>query len=284
MKIKISKYLILSLILLTLVPTILAAPSNASIGAKESLDQARLDIKEMKSRNISIIRVTELHDEASQIFTAQQALDRLKKNSNYKLVNEYSMDIHLIKGIAFRAKDELVIFNEAYSDASKEINLSVMDKEHNAILISFSEERFEDTLELINLGYDRLSEVQSSQTTTRLFYTTVKNTFKNFLINNWKKLVLSSITLLIIIFIFWKTISKFRIRIKLNYLILQKTTIKNLIKKMQHNYFRKKDLSEIEYGIKSKTFGEMIREIDRKIMILKTNILKINKKVSKIKK
>jgi len=47
---------------------------------------------------------------------------------------------------------------------------------------------------------------------------------------------------------------------------------------MQEGYFKTKKLSESEYNIKLKKFKELIRDIDRQIMVLKEDMFKFEKK------
>ena len=68
------------------------------------------------------------------------------------------------------------------------------------------------------------------------------------------------------------------LRIRFNNLIIQKKAINKLLKNMQESYFKTKKLPESEYNIKLKKFKELIRDIDRQIMVLKEDIFKISKK------
>ena len=67
-------------------------------------------------------------------------------------------------------------------------------------------------------------------------------------------------------------------RIKLNNLFIQKRAINKLLKNMQEGYFKTKKLSKSEYNIKLKKFKELIRDIDRQIMVLKEDMFKFEKK------
>jgi hypothetical protein len=253
-------------------------PSNESLQAKESLAQAEKDIFEMTNKNISINRVNETYQEALQLYSAQSALEEKGSKANYKLIIEYALEISSIKENSLEVNDELKIFVETYQEAEKTTNLSEMQEDYNNILASFQDERFEDTLELINQGYDRISEIQSSQTALNSFYTATSKTIKNFFIKNWVKiLIICSITLLIILF-FWNNIKKLRMRMKFNYLTTQKKALNTLIQNMQNSYFKTKKLSEAEYTIKLKKFKELIRDIDRQIMVLKEEMFKTRKR------
>lgn len=252
--------------------------SNESIQAKESLAQAEKDIFEMMKKNISINRVNETYQEALQLYSAQFALEEKGSKANYKLIIEYASEIGSIKENALEANDELKIFVETYQDAEKTTNLSEMQDDYNNILASFQDERFEDTPTLINQGYDRISEIQSSQTALNSFYLATSSTIKNFFRENWLRiLIILSLTLFFVL-IFWNNLKKLRMRMKFNHLMTQKKALNTLIQNMQKSYFKTKTLSETEYTIKLKKFKELIRDIDRQIMVLKEEMFKVKKK------
>jgi hypothetical protein len=252
--------------------------SNESIQAKESLAQAEKDIFEMMEKNISINRVNETYQEALQLYSAQFALEEKGSKANYKLIIEYVSEIGSIKENALEANDELKIFVETYQDAEKTTNLSEMQDDYNNILASFQDERFEDTPTLINQGYDRISEIQSSQTALNSFYLATSSTIKNFFRENWLRiLIILSLTLFFVL-IFWNNLKKLRMRMKFNHLMTQKKALNTLIQNMQKSYFKTKKLSETEYTIKLKKFKELIRDIDRQIMVLKEEMFKVKKK------
>ena len=252
--------------------------SNESIQAKESLAQAEQEIIEMTERNIPINRVNETYNEAMQLYSAQLALEEKGGKANYKLIRSYTSDINSVKKTAIQASDELKIFKETYEEAKKHANLSEMNEEYDSIIMSFEDERYEDTLELIKKGYDRISEIQSSQTALNSVYLATTKTIKNFFIKNWLKLTIICSIAFFLILIFWNNIKKLMIRIKFNNLIIQKKAINKLLKNIQESYFKTKKLSESEYNIKLKKFKELIRDIDRQIMVLKEDVFKIKKK------
>jgi len=252
--------------------------SNESVQAKESLSQAEKDITEMAEKDIPISRVNETYQEALQLYSAQLALEEKGGRADYKLVISYTSDINSVKKTAIQARDELIIFKDTYEEAEKHANLSEMQEEYNSILLSFKDERFEDTLELIKKGYDRISEIQSSQTALNSLYLATSRSIKNFFIKNWIKITIFCSVILFLILIFWNNFKKLMFRIKLNNLFIQKRAINKLLKNMQEGYFKTKKLSESEYNIKLKKFKELIRDIDRQIMVLKEDRFKFEKK------
>jgi len=275
-----------SILILILVLPLISALSDESIQVEQLIIQANEDIKEMVLEGIPTTRVNESYQEAVQIYSAQLFLEKMGRRAEYKTVTEFTSKINLIKKNSLKANDELRVFKEVFNNAKEEINLSEMYEDYDKVVLSFEEERFEDTLTLINEGYETLSEVQASQTTLKLFYLTTSKTIKNFFINNWLKLIIIAVVVLFAFLIFKTTLSRLRIRIRLNYIVLRKNTLNKLIKGMQFNYFRKREMSKVEYDIKLKKFTEMIRDIDRQTMILKEKIfvLKKEKPLIKLKK
>jgi hypothetical protein len=253
--------------------------SNESIQAKESLAQAEKDIIEMTEKAIPINRVNETYQEALQLYSAQLALEEKRGRADYKLVMSYVSNINLIKKTAIQSSDELTIFKETYEEAEKHSNLSEMQEEYDLIIQSFKDERFEDTLELIKKGYDRVSEIQSSQAVLNSLYLATSRTLKNFFVNNWLKITIICSIAFFLILIFWNNIKKLMFRIKFNNLLIRKRAINKLLKSIQESYFKTKKLSESEYNIKLKKFKELIRDIDRQIMVLKEEVFKFKKKI-----
>lgn len=255
-----------------------SAYSNESIKAKALIDQASSDMQDMISKQIPVSRANESLQEAIQIYAAQLALEDTKGNADYKLVEDYASTVSAIKANATKANDELKIFLASYNDAKKDTNLSAMDDTYNAIIASFNEQRFEDTLTLIDKGYTQISDIQSSQTSLKLFYETTSRSIKQFIQDNWKTISITLAIIIIILAISCTSIRRFRVRSKINHLTLQKATLNELIKKMQTEYFKSKKISETEYQVKTKRFKEMIRDVDRQIPLLKEKLFKLEKK------
>ncbi|MGY4884816.1 MAG: hypothetical protein ACP5NZ_04535 [Nanobdellota archaeon] len=254
--------------------------SNESMQAKDALVQAEKDISEMLSKGIGVLRVNETYQEAYQTYLAQVALEEKMGRANYENVIKDCEEINSVKETSLEANDELTIFIRNYQEAEKEANLSEMQVEYNAIITSFNEERFEDTLKLINQGYQRVSEIQSSQTAMNSLYLATSRTIKNFFIKNKIKIAVTLAVILLLVLIFWNTLTRLDMKRKLNNLIIRKKAVNGLIKEMQDNYFKKRNISESEYLTKLKKFEELIRDIDRQTMVLKEEMLKMNMKIN----
>lgn len=269
----------ISLLVITLLisPSILAAPTNESINAKNAIDLAKQSVLDMQARNIPTKRVNDSLQQAIQIYAAQQALEQLNQDADYKLVMKYTSDVESIKEVSFKAKDELKIFDDSYNAVKKDSDLSSLDKQYQDIHISFNEERFEDTLDLINKAYTSISDLQARQTAVRLFYDSTSRTLKNFFIQNWLKLLIGVIVILVGSLLSWKGISRYLVNRKLRNLDFQKEGLGKLIRKIQGDYFTLGKISENEYTTKLETFREMIRDIDRQVPLLREQLAKLKK-------
>lgn len=270
------KYKFLFLIIILLIIPNVQSISEKAINASIAIEEAKESINFMIEREIPINRVNESLQETIRLYEGELALERLNQNYKYDKIYEKVKEINSIKEASIKAADELKIFQETYEEYSLEINLSGMDKEYNEIIKSFQEERFEDTLPLIDIGYDKMSEVQSQQTTLRLFYDATSKNIKLFLKNNWLKILITGIVLILFLLFSRKAISKYFTYKKVEELNNRKIVLHELIKKIQRDYFDKTTISEDEYSIKLNKFTEMLRDIDRELPLLREEMIKLN--------
>ena len=252
--------------------------SNESVNAKIEIDKIEVGMAELQSRDIPVNRINESYQEVLQLYSAQMALEASRKSGDYDLIMEYVLEIEKIKEDALRADDELEIFLETYDSIGKESDLSEMDEEYSEVIVSFSDERFEDTLELINSGYSRISEIQSSQTAMNLFYSTASKSIDDFVKDNWIIIIIISIGGAVVLFVFDKSISAWMTRRRLHHLTVKRESVNRLIKGLQKEYFKTKSISGLEYKTKLKTFNDMILEINRQVPLLKAEIIRSGRK------
>ena len=77
---------------------------------------------------------------------------------------------------------------------------------------------------------------------------------------------------------FWKKVKIRLIKGKIRKLELRKKTIKTLISNTQKDYFERGNLSEGNYNIRTKKFGELILDIERQLPLLNEGLAKLDKK------
>jgi hypothetical protein len=278
--------IIISLVLVITLTNFSYAISNESIQASGKLNQAEEAIKEMAELGISITRVNETYYGAKQIYEAQVALERIRKKTDYRLVIEYTNEITSIKKIAIQASDELKVFIEFHNESSGRADLSEMKEEYNLVITSFEDERFEETIELVKQGYDRISEIEASQTAINTFRATTSRTLKNFFKDNWIKLLIGLGVAIVLLLVFKTSIKIILIRRKKKFLKLRKATIQDLIKGIQKEYFKDTKISRLQYQTRLNKFEEMIRDINRELPLLdeKMSAIEYRGKIKTFKK
>jgi len=65
--------------------------------------------------------------------------------------------------------------------------------------------------------------------------------------------------LLIIFFLFQKQIRKFLLNARLKSLMRERGVIESMLKSLQKDYFEKKSVTELTYRVKTKKYGDIIR-------------------------
>jgi hypothetical protein len=266
-----------SLFLFLFLFSYVSAQSNQSMNASSAIADAQKKMDVLVSRDIPTARANDSLNQAIQLYSAQFALESSGRQADYTVVFKYLNDFSTINDNALKAQDELNVFNQALAKASTDYNFSSMNVQLVELNTSFTEQRFEDTLTLVNQAYDKMYELESSQTKLNLFYSTATKTLKQFLVDNWKTISLVLLVLIISIIIFWRSINTWNIKRKLRAFQIQKEVLLELIKKLQYNYFKKGIISETEFNTRLETFKELIRDLDRKIPLLREDLAKTNR-------
>ena len=261
-----------------------SAYSNVSIEAKQNVEIAKDCLDYLIEEGMPYERANETYYEALETYETKMFCEIRGISADFTLANEYSEEVCSIKDSALKARDELTVFLGYYNNSAQKFNLSSMEEDYQEILDSYDGERFEETPSLINLGYSKLSEIESSQTTLNLFYQTTTQTLKNFFINNWLQILIFFGILLLLFLIFKTSIALFLTSRKIKQLELEKISLFELIKKTQKAYFDSKTMSEIEFSVKIKTFKNMIRDIDRRIPELRERLIKLKRDKSILKR
>ncbi len=260
--------------------TYLDTLGNQSKISKNNLLLAEECFNQLKSRNIPSIRANESLEQALQIYLSQLYFERKGSSSNYNLSNKYSLEVCQIRDLAFKAQDELTLFNSSWQESSERFDLTPISNLYSEIIKSFEQERFEETTSLIDKGYTELSDFESSQTMINLFYENTKKNILQFFFYNWKKMVISFFIFLILFFILKKPFLVWKLNKNLKDIETRKLSVNNLVKKSQDNYFKKKNISELEYTTKINTFGKIRRELDKQSSITKEKLHKLTHKIS----
>ncbi len=253
--------------------------------AEEALSEAEECIQEMKAANLSTQRVDDLSGQAEDFYEAQLLREEQNLTASYEFVVSTSNQICELKTKAFQVYDELKALEfEVESARDSGINMEEIDPLYTEAVEAFESERYEEADALISETYDKISEVEATTTKVRAFYEASTKTVRGFLERNWEILLTVIVISTIAGLILKNRISIILLKKQIRHLELEKETIYNLIKNVQKVYFDEQEMSESEYLTKTKKFKEIIRDINRQIPLLKTELEKKKGTFSKLKR
>jgi hypothetical protein len=271
-----TKLLLIAIIFLV-IPTIMAQTYNETLA---SLDQASLDMLEMQEAGFTTIMINDTLTEANQLFEAQRALELQGGKSDYSSVLTKTIEIAQTKQKAFETWDELEALR---------IRIESLDYDSEALVTystartEFQNERYDLALEAIEEAHMKISEEEASRTRVTAIALAGTKTIAGFFTNNWKEICIFLATIFFFWLFFHKKIQIALIDRKISNLRLEKEVLQEMIKKSQYEYFHLLKMPEDVYNIRIEKFGELIRDIDRKIPLLVTEKEKIRSKIKETK-
>jgi len=254
--------------------------------AKNCINESRLILIEFIAQNLSIQRVNDSLRQAENLYEAQIALKGKNASFDFSLVLPYCSDINEIKKSAYEARDSFSAFKKFYRESfnNSDINTTSVDIIVNEIKNEMKNERYEKVSHLIDNAYKEITKLQAEFTTLNIFYKSTTRGIKVFFEKNWKFLAIVFLVIIILLFIYYKAISKWLVKRKIRLLELRKKTLKEIIQQTQKDYFQYGKISEGTFSIKTKKLAELIRDIDRQIPLLQENLAKLDKKTKPNKK
>lgn len=270
--------------LLVLTSSFVLALGEEGISLREDFEQAEINIQQMIDRGINVSRINETYQEGYQLYLSQIGFEQAGGFTNYDVVKGYITEMNEIYLNALQANDELIIFLDFYNEVANNVDLSEMSDLYGEIVGSFEGERFEDTSGLIDEGYEEISRIQSEQTALNAFYLSTTRNIRYFLTKYGLGLLYFIAVVGLVFYMFRKPIEKYLIKVKTNHLKIQKKALDKLIKDVQISYFKKKNISETEYKIKLEKFEEIIRDVDRQLMVLQEDLIRMSRGYSRAPK
>ena len=248
------------------------AISEETSRVQSDLELAEKDMQEMLDQGLTVTRYNDTLIITKQIFDAQVALENAGGKPSYYLVYEKLEELEDIKQKAFKNIDELNALKSAINQ-TEGIDLTQVLDLYEQAENEFEAERYEKSLELIDMTYKRLSELKALQTKVKAFYEATSRNIVNFFKERWKEIASIVAAIIIIVILTHNRIACWRIKRKMKQLELRKKSIKELIKKTQKDYFEKGELSENTFRIRTKKYAELIRDLNRQIPLLREELV-----------
>lgn len=264
------------IIMLFLVPAAFAQEFNMSKEGRNALDSiktAELDIEEVLEAGYRIQKMNDTLNTAKQLYDAQVALEKQGGQSDYGTIQEMTTDISDTKEKAFDTGDEIAALKSYISDLKNTgLSFTYAEQLSDQASAEFMNERYEEASKLVEQSYDSIYKVQSESTTANAVYKAATETMTDFFKKAWHILLAAGVVIAITLFFMQNRIVVYKLKGKIKHLELERKILEDLTKKTQYEYFEKKTLPEETYSIRIKKFGELIRDINRQIPVLKERI------------
>ena len=250
--------------------------------AENALQSMNETMLRMSEEGFNVQRINDTFRKSLKIYRAQKVLEKEGEKPEYSSILKSREGINKIKEKAYHAKDMLYVAEEAYNSFKTKAEKHNANISEATILIErarqeFRDERYDKAAEIAEKAEKKAIEKEASLTTTSLFYDTVTGSIKDFFVENYKIIITAVVGFLIALLIFWHQLKRIMLKMKLKRLLVEKDTIKKVIEKTQHDYFDKNTISETDYNLKTQKFTEMMRDIERKIPLIKEQLARIKK-------
>ena len=253
-----------------------AADVNLSVkdNATLCINNSVAIVAELQAANFSIARANDTLIQAENLYLSQVLVEQRSRTAQFDLVFPYCDTIANLKVNAYNSRDAFIALSRFYNESF--VNTNINTSSVGAIMSQISDEikseRYEKVQGLVTQAYTEIINVKSESSTLNLFYQSTTRSLQKFFLDNWKTIILSLTVLIVLFFVYRASIYRMLIRKKITNLQARKESLKNLIMKTQKQYFEGGNISESSYTIRTKSFAEMIRDIDRQIPLLQERL------------
>ena len=265
----------LALLVFILVINGINAAENKSVQVVFCLNESYKTLKQLSDDNFSVQRINDTIKIAKELYDFQIK----KKSPDFSGVITKCEEIAKVKELAYTSRDQIYGIEKSYltflSKMEKiKANTTEIQAFYKSLKQEFLDERYENVLKGIPKLEKDMIEQEAKETTMNLFYKSISRNLKTVIIENYIT-ILIVLALLLIGFLLYRTkIRIFLIKHKIFKLETEKSTVKELIKKTQKDYFEGGTIAENDYSIKTKRYAEIIRDIDRQIPLLNEQLQK----------
>ncbi|MFT4303924.1 MAG: hypothetical protein ACMXYG_05130 [Candidatus Woesearchaeota archaeon] len=259
------------------------ALSEQALFLSEQIQEKELELLDLKEEGFTIVRYNDTLLLAKQFFAAQKEIESHNGTPNYNLVETRLNELTELRELAYLVKDELTTL-EQIINASTAVNITVIYEIYDQAYASFRAERYEESLTLIERTYVRISEQEATETRVRALYDAYSRNLTTYLKQNYKNILITIGIILLLILISQKHVRIFIINKKIKNMEVRVNSVRNLVAKTQKDYFEEGTLNESMYHTKVKKYGEILRDLNRQIPLLKEQKAMILKKGDKDEK
>jgi len=141
--------------------------------------------------------------------------------------------------------------------------------------IEFKEERFEDTINLLNDVEPKINEIKAENTVAKTAYRAGKETTINFIKEYYIAIIAGLIIITSIFLLFYNRVMVRILKRKIHDMNVEEEVLMDLIKKAQSDYYSKGIIPKQNYEIKLSKYKERILEIKHQLPVIQARLKKL---------
>ena len=249
--------------------------TGAYYAAAAALAEANVSINRMEYAGLPTLRARDAYVAAAQWLDGQAALEEIGSKADYSFVLDSANQISTMEKTSFSIKDELDVLGIRLANATEGANLTSATALRDSARAEFVDGRFEEAKSLIEQSYSEISSAESAAIHSRTLVESTRKNIETFLRDNWQPIAAIAAALVVLLFLFQKRIRRFMLTSKYNSLLHEREVLQGMLRELQKNYFDRGTVNEMSYHIKTKKFGDLIRNINRQLPLLKEELKRI---------
>jgi len=253
---------------------------NITFGAKHNDTLARLNaanesVAKMREGGLPSQNAADLYGLAEQWFYGQEAIELSGGRPNYDFALQKVAEIADLEQNTYSVNDDLKALADRIGAADPGADLTATKSLVADATQEFKDGRIDRAETLINQAYDEVTKAESQAVHARTIGESARRTIENFLADNWQAFAYAAAAGIAIFFLFQKQIRKALVDARTRSLLHEKTVIESMLKNLQKDYFEKKSVTDLTYRVKTKKYGDIIRNINRQLPLLKEKMKQI---------
>ncbi|MFA6214034.1 MAG: hypothetical protein WC717_02035 [Candidatus Micrarchaeia archaeon] len=255
-------------------------PLNITLGAQHNstlagLMEANESVGRMRAAGLPTSRAGDLLDIGWQWFDGQTAVELSGGKPEYAFAQQKADEIKGIERGSFAVSDDLEVLAGRIGSADSDANLSATRALVDEARQEFRDGRLDEAKALINSAYEELTGAEAQAVHSRTMLESARKNIESFMAENWKTILAAAAGLLVLFFLFQKQIRRFLAGSRLKALLREREVVQSMLKALQKDYFGKKSVNDLTYHVKSKQYGDVIRNINRQLPLLKEELKRI---------
>lgn len=241
----------------------------------EDLKSANASVQKLRASGLPYLQSYDNYLVAQQWFEGQSALELGGGKGDYKFVTGKVLDIKALERDTFAASDELSALAGRLSNVEPDVNVSDALLLQSEAKQEFQDGRFQESKRLIDQAYDKIALAENEAARSKTLLESTRRNITVFLQENWQKILIALFAIAAVLFIFQRQIRHFMINTRIKGLIAEKAVLERMLQNLQKEYFEHGKVNELSYHIKTKKFGDLIRNINRQLPLLREELKRI---------